>query len=290
MANKRKFHPDKQRQIRAEKQNRGSGNGESYLPFIQVRRHDFASHGRSHRFLSPFWPRHHDLLSDLELHVLLHVQLLRPHDIREQFPLMHCGIESDFLNFNPEAQGTVEIAKSLGIKHAVFGKNDHTTMSTDMLVTLGTGAYVAIHIKYRKDLEIPRNIDKRAIEQKYWEQRGVRFVVITEENMNRIAVWNLMMFASVDRDLVGEVTQTWLHKISLMDVDRPMMSKLRELEKKTGEGYDVLVNRIKYSVLSGQLRLNLSERVLQWDLAWPEMTIDINGATDLQQVGMLSAS
>lgn len=267
MADKRKFHPDKQRQIRAEKQNRGSGNRESYLPYIQVRRNDFASRGRSHLFLSPFWPRHHELLSDLELHVLLHVQLMRPYDIREQFPLLHCGVESDFSNFNPEAQGTVEIANGLGIKHPAFAKDDHMTMSTDLLVTLGTGAYVAIHIKYKKDLAISRNIDKRAIEQTYWEQRGVRFVVITEENMNRITVWNLMMFASVDRDLVGEVTQNWIYKMTLMDADRSMMSKLREMETKTGERYDVLVNRLKYSVLSGQIRLNLSDRVLQWDLA-----------------------
>lgn len=290
MANKRKLHPDKERQIRAEKQNRGTGNRESYLPYIQVRRHDFASHGRSHRFPSPFWPRHHELLSDLELHVLLHVQLMRPHDIREQFPLLNFGIESDFSKFNPEANGTVDIAKKLGIKHPAFAKDDYMTFSTDMLVTLGTGAYLAIHVKYKKDLAIPKNIGKRTIEKEYWEQRGVRFVIITEENMNKNAVWNLMMLASVDKTLVGEVTQTWLYKISMMDTDRPMMSKLREIERKTGESYDVLVNRIKYSVLTGQLRLNLSERVLQWDLAWPEMTTNIKNLTELLQVGMTSAN
>ena len=75
-------NPALERQRRAERQQRGTQHGEDYRAYIQVRRGDFSSRGRSHYVLSALMDRHHDLLSDLELHTLWHLQRLNPRDIR----------------------------------------------------------------------------------------------------------------------------------------------------------------------------------------------------------------
>jgi hypothetical protein len=70
-------NPEKTKQIKERAQRKidarfeqgcGSGSGRTYKPFIHVR--DIPSKGRSHRIPSVTVGRVHQLLSDLELHVI----------------------------------------------------------------------------------------------------------------------------------------------------------------------------------------------------------------------------
>lgn len=265
-------NPGLERQRRAERQKRGTQHGEDYRAHIQVRRGDFSSRGRSHYVLSAIMDRHHDLLSDLELHVLWHLQRLKPRDIREQMPMLFEGVEPEF-EWSEEVLGTLAIAKSLGVKHPMHNAQEPMRMTTDFLVTLQNGSLVAVHVKYQRDLAVGRNQELRAIEESYWLRRRVRFLVITEADLNRTAIANLAMFASFDKADVDGITDGWLRWLAIAARDLPMCEVLRADSVRQGVSHAVLVNRVKYAAMCGLLVLDLTTGILEWNSVWPPMKL-----------------
>lgn len=259
-------------QERAERQGRGKGRNESYTGYIQVRRGDLASHGRSHYVPSILTGRHHDLLSDLELHVLWHLQQFDPAEIREGMPLLFEGVEPEF-TWTEAIVGTLQVAELLGIPHPMLAPGKPFRMSTDFLVTLRGRSHVAVHVKYWRDLDDKRNKELRKIEEEYWRRRGVAFKVITEQDLNRTAIGNLAMFSSVDREAVGLTSKQWLAEAAALARFNPMNSVLEQMAANYGHTYGVAVNRVKMAALRGHLRMDLTRGVLRWDEAWPPMTV-----------------
>lgn len=265
-------NPTLERQRRAERQQRGTQHGADYRAYIQVRRGDFSSRGRSHYVLSALIDRHHDVLSDLELHTLWHLQRLNPVDVREGMPLLFEGVEPEFA-WSEHVLGTLAIAKVLGFPHPAHNSQEPKRMTTDFLVTLHGGTRVAVHVKYEKDLDDRRNKELRAIEESYWLRRRVRFLVITEADLNRTAIGNLGMFASFDKADVNDITVEWLAWIAMAARSLPMSTVLRAVSSHQGVPYVALVNQVKYAALCGLLIFDLTQGVLDWNTVWPSMRL-----------------
>lgn len=263
----------RQQQSRAEREKRGRGERETYSPYIRVARGEFTSHGRSHQFPSPFFDRHHQLLSDLELHVLWTLQLLTPNDIREQFPLQwHSSVEDPFWERAPYAPGTVEIAKDRGIKHPIFSLSEPRRMTTDFVVELQSGEWVAIHVKYEKDLLEPRNREKFEIEKAYWNERCIPVQVIHEKNIEKQTVSNLAMALTYKKEFLKPITGDWLSDVVKFSELNSMNDVAEKLTLIHGKTENHQKHMIKYSIATGLLRLDLSKRQLRWNESWPPFT------------------
>lgn len=277
---------EERRQIRARNEERGTGEREAYSPWIQLSRGDFASRGRSSYVPSTLFDRHHHLLSALERTALRCLQLLNPHDIREQFPLQLYAVEPEFRESFPEAQGTTQIARNLGIRHPKFREADPKVMSTDFLVDRKTGRRLAVHVKYAKDLQSKRAIELRTIEAEYWHQRGVEFCVFTEKDIDRTARDNLILLQSYDRRQRQVLSASILREVAETGSLIPMREVLRRLSLSTGKTFEDLVDLVKYAVVTGRLILNLSTRSLSWSQVWPVMTLhpDLEMEADLLQL------
>lgn len=264
---------NRQRQIRAVRDGRGQGRGTEYTAFIQIRRNDFASQGRSHYWPSLIMERNHDLLSDLERAALLRVQLLSPLDVREQFPLVHEGVEEEFESVYPDARGTLEIAKDLGIRHPRVSASDPLIMTTDLLVDMRADRRLCVYVKYTKDLYNSRKKELRAIETAYWRDRGTRLGVFTEQDVNETEIGNLLMFSSTN--LVGQdmVHSSFLQRVVSKATCRPMKDALKEIAAEDGLAYGTAVDRVKWACGTGNLRIDLTRRRLLWGDVWPVLRV-----------------
>lgn len=160
---------------------RGQGFGCHYQPWLQV--HNVPSRGRSHRAFSEKSGRVIHCFSDLEFHAFLLLEWSHAvTDIREQFPL------------NPDA--TMRIAEDLGIKHPKMN-GELIVMTTDFVATHGDSSHLlAIQVKPSNELNKPRVKEKLAIEQRYWQQLGVGFEVITEATLHSVKVQNIRWILS----------------------------------------------------------------------------------------------
>ncbi|WP_430624358.1 TnsA endonuclease N-terminal domain-containing protein [Pseudomonas avellanae] len=116
--------------------------------------------------------RTHHYLSRQEFKVHLEAEYSRStKNIREQYPLL------------PLAE-TQQIAADLGVRHPTYPTTrTPTVMTTDLLLTLDWqdgDQLLAISVKLTKDLT-HRNLEKLLIERIYWNNRGVKWVLITEK-------------------------------------------------------------------------------------------------------------
>lgn len=161
----------------------GQGDGAGYKPFMYVR--DVPSTGTSSMVKSRLTGRTHHYLSRQEFKVHLEAEYSRStRDIREQYALL------------PLAE-TQQIAADLGVRHPTYpATKTPTVMTTDLLLTLDRpngDQLLAISVKLTKDLT-PRNLEKLLIEKVYWNNRGVKWVLITEKEISTHRVNNLCFF------------------------------------------------------------------------------------------------
>ncbi|MDH4459563.1 MAG: TnsA endonuclease N-terminal domain-containing protein [Nevskia sp.] len=176
---------------RFEREGRGTGILDQYIPFHRVGRGDPASRGRSH--LIVWGDRQRELLSDLEWVVLLFVTMLGGSviDVREQFPLALNDRPHELGDYDVRAgtsghPGTLAIAEALQVKHPrVRGVEGFSpwTMTTDFLVTLrnsgGMPFLLALSCKYDNDATSPRARELLGLERQYWLARQVDWLLIT---------------------------------------------------------------------------------------------------------------
>jgi hypothetical protein len=144
---------------------RGSGIGTDYIPFHRI--NDFSSSGESVRVKGAKTSRIHHLLSGLEF-LTFQTFDWSPHvvDIREHFPL--------------SISETVVLADELGIKHPAFS-GELKVITTNFLIDLHGGNKLALNVLYKKDLSKKRNLEKLQLEKSYWEKKGVKWLVVTED-------------------------------------------------------------------------------------------------------------
>ncbi|QAY84031.1 TnsA endonuclease N-terminal domain-containing protein [Pseudomonas arsenicoxydans] len=182
----------------------GQGTGSEYKPFMYVR--DVPSKGTSSMVKSRITGRTHHYLSRQEFKVHLQAEYaLGTKDIREQYALL-------------PLDDTAKIAFDLGVRHPVYpSTKTPTVMTTDLLLTLNRThgeELLAISVKMKKELT-PRVLEKLLIEKIYWNNRGVKWVLSTEESISAFRVKNLSFFESSlsdDRAVSSSIEPTYFSR------------------------------------------------------------------------------
>lgn len=159
---------------------RGQGQGSDYTPWLLVQ--DVASQGLASRIKGWKTKRVHHLLSNLEL-TYFYVLEWSPVvvDIREQYPL--------------HLEETLVIAEQCGIRHPKDPKTQESiVMTTDFVVTVHQSIGVADQartIKFAKDLQSERTLEKLEIERCYWQSRNIDWGIVTENEIPEVLVRNV---------------------------------------------------------------------------------------------------
>ena len=167
----------------------GQGDAQAYKPFMYVR--DVPSEGTSSMVRSRITGRNHTYLSDHEFKVHLLAEYgSATLEIREQIALLPW-------------EETQSIAAQIGIRHPTFpGTSTPTVLTTDLLLTLARPdgmELVAVSAKLKQDLSA-RNLEKLLLERLYWNRRGIRWILVTEDNMHAIRASNLKFFETALND------------------------------------------------------------------------------------------
>lgn len=170
------------------KEGRGQGRGAKNKPWLLT--HDVASEGRAWRTKGWKTERTHHLLSDFE-HDYQLINDWDPSviDIREQYPLL-------------PLEETLAIAEECNIRHPSVphstkrGVVISVVMTTDFLLTISEGLNTyeqARTLKYAKDLESQRTLEKLEIERRYWARRNIDWAIVTEHEISRVLARNIQI-------------------------------------------------------------------------------------------------
>jgi hypothetical protein len=162
------------------KEGRGQGDGAHYKPYIRVQ--DFSSRGQSNRDFGLTAERQHDLFSKLEHRVYLIFDNSSLYDIKEQYPL--------------PLEISLEIAQQCGIRHpADSWTKEPIPLTLDLLLAIplpiGSKRF-ARSIKYRRDLNRPRVIEKLELERRCCQRVNIAWGIITELDVDPVLVRNLL--------------------------------------------------------------------------------------------------
>lgn len=267
---------------RYERQGRGTGTFEEYVPWHRVSRGDPSSLGRSH--LTIWHGRQREFLSDIErdgAHFAM--MLTNILDLREQFKLsLHAGpnelADYDLRFAGQHLPGTLEISAQLKFKHPQVygdGRTSSWVMTTDQLLLLnlpdGRHELLALSFKPSRVKLTERSLELLAIEREYWTTRSVRWLLITPElyeksvalTLRRTAPWAL-----------GKAVESSAITLAVS-----------VLESTLGHSYTYTLN-----ALTGQLgNIELAQRAF-WQAVWfGEIPLDLRrGWRPHLPIGLLS--
>ncbi|QUH25548.1 TnsA endonuclease N-terminal domain-containing protein [Serpentinicella alkaliphila] len=240
------------------KQGRGSGTMENYKPWHQI--HDVASLGRVTRIKGWKTKRVHHFLSDLEKYFYLLAQWSDyVIDIREQYPLL-------------PIEETMQIAEELSIKHNTdVTTKDETVLTTDFLITLKIGnktVDIARTLKYAKDIENYRIMEKFEIERTYWEKRGIDWGIVTEKQIPKIMCQNLYnihqsYFIEQDDDLKSRDIR-YLSKILINRIQNQKSTIVQvttDMDIELGMPAGTSLKILKYLIVNKFLGVDLETRL-----------------------------
>jgi len=167
---------------------RGQGAGADYTPWIHIQ--DFPSLGMVSRVSGATTGRIHHLMSNLELSLFYLLDWSDDiMDIREQYPLI-------------DVTQAIEIAEKARIKYPYDPKSGFPyILTSDFYLETKQGAAV-ISVKPSSELGKPRIREKLEIERRYWGIRGVRWGIMTENEINRTKANNIEWLAQA-KDLTS---------------------------------------------------------------------------------------
>jgi hypothetical protein len=162
----------------------GQGSGSGYKSWLKVG--DFPSLGRCHRIRGTKINRIYHFFSDLEQYYFYLLEWQdNIEDIREQFPLF------------PVSE-TERIASSMKYKHPQnVGGHNSCVMTTDFLITTKIGKETQLFarsVKYAKEIEKKRVLQKLSIEKAYWDRHGITWQLVTEDSISITRCKNIRDF------------------------------------------------------------------------------------------------
>lgn len=190
------------------KEGRGSGTGADYKPWIRIG--EINSKGTC--ALVTDW-KHGRAVHCLSQAEVMAYHILRWNDdnidIREQYPLNNVATKS--------------IAHELGIPHSDGAKGVYTT---DFLVVKRDGTFEAYSVKSSRNLS-KRELRTMAVEEKYWQERKVKFNVLYKDELNRNLYSNIRLMVPYYRkeNVYNRITG-FRHKVAVKKVFLDMMSKV----------------------------------------------------------------
>ena len=216
MSKSKKYIITEQKIARYIKEGRGSGRKEDYKPWINIQ--NISSKGRSSRIKGFTSNRIHQLLSDLEAKCFYTLEWDDSiYDIREQYPLL-------------DRDMAMNIARDKNIKYPIdVESKTPIVMTTDFLITkIENGRLVdeAITVKYKKDLENKRVIEKFEIEKEYWNKKGIHWSIVTEDQINQVKIDNIVWmhksynlndliyeYENIDKNKVDELLKNLISEV-----------------------------------------------------------------------------
>jgi hypothetical protein len=159
---------------------RGRGEGADWKPWIEV--FDFSSMGRVSRTFSPKFGRTVHLMSDVERNTFYALEWSsRVTGVKEEFPLSR--------------DGTLYIAKSLGIKHPTYpGTTVPCVMTVDFFVDViadGKPEFEAIDCKHTGGIEDPRAIEKLQITRAYFAAMDIPHRLVLDSTLPMQKIHNI---------------------------------------------------------------------------------------------------
>lgn len=179
---KRKHSMDEKKIKRYINEGRGSGHKDKYIPWIKVQ--NFSSLGRVTRVKGWKSNRVHHLMSDLETKYFYLLEWKDSViDIREQYPLLDRDLVYDIC-IEKDIKQPIDITS-----------REPIVLTTDFLITIvenGIEKNIARTLKYSKDLEKKRVIEKFEIERTYWSEKGIDWKIVTEKDISDILVKNII--------------------------------------------------------------------------------------------------
>ncbi|EST51582.1 Tn7 transposition protein A [Brevibacillus panacihumi W25] len=240
------------------REGRGKGNFADYKPWLTI--HDVPSKGVVTRIFG--WKSgrlHHYLSENYELSH--HYQLEWAQgviDIREQYPLL-------------PLEKTLFIANKLGVRHPIDPKTKHPiVMTVDMLLTVN-GAdgheYLAHSIKPISNLN-KRVLEKLEIERQYFKDIGIKWSLITENQINYDLAKNVEWLHSsrnlegLDHNIppiIGKIAQSLLEAIQKKD--KPLAKTTQELDKKLGLAPGTCIQIVKYLIANRIWLVDMTIRI-----------------------------
>ena len=230
------------------KEGRGQGELALYKPWLMIQ--DVPSSGRVHRFIGWKTSREYHLLSDLEYNYHCFCDWAdNVLDIREQFPL--------------EREVTLKIAEDLGVKHPVDTKtNTPIVMTTDCFLTMREGisvVYKARTLKFEKDLNDERVIEKFEIEKCYWERQGIDWAIVTEKELPATFISNLKFlrdayFVDDDENLIL-LMEEW------PGFTGSVLANLQAFDTKYNFELGTGISLYKHALAKKLLKVNMHEKI-----------------------------
>ncbi len=157
---------------------------EKYLPWLFTR--DCLGDGTRHLLPDLFYERRVlHLMSDLEKMIYY---MLRSRknviEVFEQYPLLPISY-------------TEEICERNNIRHPAYPRNNNIVMTTDFLLIVKDEnnelSYKACAVKPSSKLGEKRIKEKLFVEEMYWKERGIEFGVMTELDVNKQYVKNVIL-------------------------------------------------------------------------------------------------
>jgi hypothetical protein len=232
------------------KEGRGSGRGRDYKPWLTVR--DVPSDGRSHRIFGHKSQRIHHFFSDLELAVFFVLEWhLDTEDIREQFPL--------------RTDDTLALANDLGISHPSY-RGIPQIMTSDFVVNTRSEQQpkFVLQAKYSEALQDARAIEKLELERRYWQQKSVPWLLVTEKDIPNIVFQNINWLypaqrEELDAETVQERVAMYEHHFS-----RSPSKSLIDIAKQLDAAYALPIGQ---SLL--EIRQLLARRCFLFDIFTP---------------------
>ena len=266
---------------------RGQGFGKDYRPLLQITRQDHASIGQSHLIPNQYIGRQHHLLSTLERKVCV-LNLAQPalSDLREQFPTwpfphasplfsLYANLRLDWTLQNPaESEGTVAIARRLGIRHANFvGLRVPYIYTTDQLVTLALPGQapmlVAICIKYWSELSPKktrrRSFNKLRREREYWHALGIPWLLVTDRNINEQVYENLewALSGAIQRIRPEDIPllKRFVLAFSAADWGGRCVDQMETISRVLGIGIETTIRLLKVAIWRALIPVDLCREV-----------------------------
>lgn len=206
------------------KEGRGQGLGSKYKPWLKIQ--DVPSLGRVSRIKGIRTERQHEFLSDLERNYFYILDYANDVlDIREQYPLL-------------PIEETQYIAKLLGVEHPKDPKTgEDIVMTTDFFITreIKEGTIdVARTIKPKSQLLDKRIIEKFEIERIFWENQGISWAIVTDEDIDKTIAQNIMSFHSY-YDIDNLETLKSIDKDDLIDLECEYIRRIIHAQKSIKE-------------------------------------------------------
>ncbi|PAJ75963.1 hypothetical protein CJF42_02765 [Pseudoalteromonas sp. NBT06-2] len=218
---------------------------------------DFSSEGQAWRVYSRTTGRVHQYFSKLEYctHLLLD---LNPNviDIKDQYP--------------HDLSLSLELTQKLGINHPPQNAKEKKPLTTDLVAVFsgldGPNKTVGIYVKYAKDFNNFRTVEKLHLERESLAQLGISMLISSEESIDKVIMKSIDWILSVHTSqMEGELSFDYaaeMYELLQANPAEKLTTVLNQLDRQgeVEDGYHLM--ELKCLLQFGYLSFDLTKNVL----------------------------